>query len=112
MHELGIAAAILEQAQGAREGAGRLARVGVRVGALSGVDPDALRFGFDVLARDADPQGIALDVERVEHRRRCESCGDFESPELLAACPRCGSTGTTLLAGDELVLAWVEVEEP
>jgi hydrogenase nickel incorporation protein HypA/HybF len=82
------------------------------MGALSGVDPDALRFGFDVLARDTDPRGVALEIERVAHRRRCETCGDFEAPELLAACPRCGDTRTTLLSGDELVLAWVEVEEP
>jgi hydrogenase nickel incorporation protein HypA/HybF len=111
VHELGIAASLLEQAQRERAG-GRLVRVGVRVGALAGVDPDALRFGFEVLSRDADPRGVLLEIEQVAHRRRCETCGDFESPRLLAACPRCGSTRTTLLAGDELVLSWVEVDEP
>ena len=48
MHELGIANSILDGVakEIERRPGSRPTRVGVRIGELAGVDPDALRFGF------------------------------------------------------------------
>ena len=49
MHELGIAASILESVQTAaeRNPGVHITKVGVKIGELSGVDRDALQFGFE-----------------------------------------------------------------
>jgi hypothetical protein len=56
MHELSIANAILDAVRKEREllNGARVIKVGVRIGALAGVDPEALSFGFEVLVKDTD----------------------------------------------------------
>ncbi len=76
MHELSIASAILDQltAERERRPGARITAVGVRVGTLSGVDPDALTFGFSVLVKDTAWDPLALHIERVERRQKCPAC--------------------------------------
>ena len=111
MHELSIASALLDAVREETPGA-RPVGVGVRLGAISGVDPDALAFGFDALAKGSDLDGIALTIEPVPHRRRCPECRrEFVAGEYDLGCPECGALGTELLSGDELEIAYLEVED-
>lgn len=114
MHELGIATAILDRAQRAAQqhpGAA-IRRVGVRVGELSGVDPDALAFSFTTLVKDSPWEQVALEIERRRRVQRCGKCAhEFETDSFLTACPRCGSVHTECIAGDELDVVFVELEE-
>lgn len=114
MHELGIAGAVLEavRAQAARHPAARVVRVGLRVGALSGVNPDALSFCFEALTRDTDLAETALDIEAPARRHRCAACETtFEVVEYDFTCPRCGSFQPECVGGTELELAFLEMEE-
>lgn len=65
MHELGIAGAILERAkeEARRRPQARLVNVGVRVGVLSGVDADALSFGFECLVKGTELDPLTLEIE-------------------------------------------------
>ncbi len=65
MHELSIANAILEKvkAEACRHPRARMCGVGVRIGALSGVAPDALSFGFACLVKDTALDSLALQIE-------------------------------------------------
>jgi hydrogenase nickel incorporation protein HypA/HybF len=114
MHELSIAEAILDAVRseaGKRPGA-HISKVGVRIGALSGVEPEALSFGFSVLVQGTDFEPLALVIEPVPRRQRCPACDfTFEVTEDSLACPRCASGETLLAGGDELNLAYLEVEE-
>jgi hydrogenase nickel incorporation protein HypA/HybF len=112
MHELSLMeqtlAIALEHAQ--REGASHIHQLTMRVGALSGVVPDALRFAFDVLTPGTIAEGARLDIESVPLVARCARCGqEFEAADLLGECPRCGETATELRQGRELELASLEV---
>lgn len=118
MHEVGIANSILEagRAETARRPGARLTAIGVRVGVLSGVDVDALRFAFECLVADTDDQSVAFTVESCPRVNRCEQCGhEFESPASApftdAPCPRCQSQETRFVSGDQLDLKFIEVEE-
>src|ERR1035441_290781 len=73
MHELGIAASILEsvQTEGRRHPEGRITKVGVKIGELSGVDRDALQFGFEVLVKDTEWEPVVLDLEYLPRVQRC-----------------------------------------
>ena len=114
MHELSIAESILEAVRNerARLNAARVTKVGVRIGELAGVDPEALSFGFEVLVKDTDLEPLALAIECVARRHECRKCRRiFSVQDYRAVCPACGSTDTRCVGGDELELAYLEVEE-
>ncbi len=115
MHELGIASSILEAVETERQryDGARVVRVGVRVGAWSGVDPAALRFSFEVLVADSELAPLALEIEACPRRNRCPACGhEFEVKDYEIECPACGTSPTQALGGDELELAFMEIEQP
>jgi hydrogenase nickel incorporation protein HypA/HybF len=113
MHELSIAQSIVDSARehAALNGGRRVLRVGVRVGEISGVAVEALEFCFGMTVKDTDLDGATLDLERIPVRFRCAACAhEFHPVEFLADCPACGSTGASMIAGDELGLSFLELE--
>ena len=113
MHELGIAQSILESVRDqAPKLPGRPLSVGLRIGDVSGVDRDALTFGFQALVKGTDLEHLGLEVERVPYRRYCGTCGrEFEAEEFDPTCPDCSNPNTEFRGGDELEIAYLEVEE-
>ena len=114
MHELGIASSILEgvDAEVRRRPGVRPLKVGVRVGELAGLDPDALRFAFEALTIDTPLAGLQLDIEYRASRSRCRDCShEFEVRNFELLCPTCGSLSTDRISGDELEFAYLEIEE-
>lgn len=115
MHEIGIAASIVERIAIVlqQHESSRVTKVGIRLGPLAGVDPDALSFSFEVLTKDTPLDGARLEIESAHRVQHCETCrGDFEAGFVVGACPNCGGTVTRCTAGDELDLSFVELEEP
>ncbi len=113
MHELsimeGALAMALDQAQQA--GARRLHVIRLRIGALSGVVPEALQFAFEALSSGTIAEGGQLAIEPVPARFWCEACRrEFQSDDLLSPCPTCGAPSRDLRAGRELELASLEIE--
>lgn len=115
MHELAIAAAVVESAEKAahQHGASSVESVRLRVGELAGVVADALRFSFDLVAEGTALAGATLVIEEIPARARCADCvAEFAvgSPPRLC-CPRCGLAAPELLSGGELELAAVTLAE-
>jgi hydrogenase nickel incorporation protein HypA/HybF len=114
MHELSIASAILEkvEAESRRYPDARFVRVGIRIGELSAVDPDALQFGFTALVKDSGFESLELAIEFCARRQLCPGCSfEFAAPESETSCPQCGETETACVAGHELDIAYMEVED-
>jgi hydrogenase nickel incorporation protein HypA/HybF len=113
MHEMGIASSILDAVQReSRRRPGLVPRkVGVRIGELSGVNPDALRFSFEILARESDFPTIQLEIQACPRRHLCPEC-DLEFPviEFDSQCPRCGHETARCVSGDELDIVYLEME--
>ena len=77
----------------------------LRIGVLSGVVPDALRFAFETLAPGTAAAGAVLEIEEVPARFWCAACRrEFVSANFFADCPDCGSPSAELRAGRELEL--------
>ena len=115
MHEMGIASSILDgvTAEVRRRPGARPLKVGVRVGELAGLDPDALRFAFEALTIDTPLAGLTLDIEYRASRSRCRDCSqEFEVRNFELLCPACGSLSTDRISGDELEFTYLELEEP
>ena len=114
MHEMGIANSILEAVatELRRHPGSRASKVGVRIGELAAIDADSLRFCFDALSRDTDLEGLQLQIEVCPRRHSCDPCSEtFAVHDYEFACPKCGSLQTRFVSGDELELAYLEVEE-
>lgn len=113
MHELGIAQSVLEAVQAeAAKRSSKPVKVGLRLGELSAVDPDALRFSFEALTVETDLQGLELEIEFCRRRHRCLECGtEFDVKDFIFDCPQCRCNRNECISGDELQLAYVELEE-
>jgi hydrogenase nickel incorporation protein HypA/HybF len=111
LHELSIADAIVaiacEHAQGRR-----VTSVEVKIGQLRQVVPDALEFAFGLVVAGTNVEGAALQVEHVAPRVRCARC-EIESDvtHFPLACTVCGTVDVDVVAGDELLVESLELEQ-
>ena len=108
MHELAVTQSVVD-AVVERTGEHRVVEVRLRVGRLSGVVPEAMRFCFDLVTEGTPLQGATLDIEEPEGSATCRRCGStFGLPDLILLCP-CGSADVDVLTGRELAICSVEV---
>jgi len=114
MHELSIAMSVIEslKSEAQRHPGARFTKVGLRIGELAGIDKDALTFGFEALVKETEWQFLALEIESVPRRQRCPHCDlTFAVKDFEFTCPTCGELETSCAGGDELDIAYVELEE-
>lgn len=116
MHELSICQGIVEVATAALAGLPRprprVTTVSVRIGRLTGVVPDSLRYYFDLLVAGTPLAGAALGIEEVPIRGRCADCdARFTIDQLCFTCPACGSGFVELLSGRELQVVALDTAE-
>ena len=87
-------------------------KVGLRIGEMAAIDQDALRFCFEAIVHETDLEALELGIEVCPRRHRCQLCGcEFVVHDYDSRCPQCASLATTCISGDELELAYLEVEE-
>ena len=112
MHELTIAQAIIETVvtERRRLGLGTVHGITVRVGALSGIYPDALEFGYDALRQSTPLRESRLNIEWVPVELACLACGaSGPSGAHVFTCPACGSNEVDVVAGYELEIDHLDV---
>lgn len=113
MHELSIADNILSAVKSAAQERqiSDVTKISIRIGSLSNVEPEALRFGFDVLKTDQGLPNCLLEIEFVLTRARCRKCSsEFEVHDFVFICPDCASSQCDLTSGQELEIAYFEGE--
>jgi hydrogenase nickel incorporation protein HypA/HybF len=108
MHELGVTMEIVDAA--ALRAAGRAVRkVRVEVGRLAAIMPDALRFCFEVCAKDTVVEGAELILEWVPGRGRCRACDTIVELHVPYGVCSCGAHDLELVSGHEIVVVDMEV---
>jgi hydrogenase nickel incorporation protein HypA/HybF len=115
MHEVAIADALIEQVQSEldRAGAsGKVTRIALCVGRLSGVNADSLRFALDLLVKGTILESARIEIAEPAARCRCAACGCVaEIEDLESCCGQCGSSDVAIEGGRELLLESIELEE-
>lgn len=107
MHELGYCEGVLEAVL-RRAGDRRVSGVGVRIGAVHRVVPDAFQQSFTLAATGTVAEGARTVLSVLPVRGHCLACrADFTSADPSPACPTCGGLEVAVDGGDELVLEWV-----
>lgn len=116
MHELSLAQSICEIAVEtfrSHPGARKILRIKTRVGEMSGVEIEALRFGFEVIRESwEETRAAELEIEPVPARVRCNECGnEYEFTAEGNGCDRCGALGRDWISGRELDIFGIELQE-
>jgi hydrogenase nickel incorporation protein HypA/HybF len=111
MHELSVAEAIVDIA--VRHAGGRpVSRVEVAVGHLRQVVPSALAFAFELVAEGTSVEGAELVMKQVPAGGCCRACGvESRLDGFPLVCRACGSADVDVIAGEELLVESLDVEE-
>ncbi len=115
MHELSIALTLVEVACEAlsrcEPAPGRVVSVLVRIGALSGVVPEALEFSYGLSTEGTPLAGSRLKIEEQPVVVFCPHCQENRTLEddLRFRCPICNTPTPELVHGRELELISLEL---
>ena len=110
MHELSIAMEIIDivEMEAAKRSIGRIEEIGLKIGALTAVDPEALRFAFEASTVDTPLAGVKIGIEHIPVRGSCRSCGkSVDIREFVFICSHCGSSDLDIDQGEELDVAYI-----
>jgi len=111
VHEFSIAEALAAQVQRHAPAAGRVREVEISVGALRGLEPEALRMCWEAVTHDTPIAGAILQVDLRPWSITCSSCGrTWTSPVPFVVCA-CGDPAPVPTAGDELNLVALTIDE-
>lgn len=113
MHELSMAEGLLQVIEEAahRQGYQKVRTVWVEVGKFAGVDAEALKFCFEIVAKNSLAANAALEIIPLPLVAWCLPCGKTVGIDLEeGACVECGSRQVQISGGQELRVKEVEVE--
>ncbi len=113
MHEAPIAQGILEAAEKeARKNKARLVKkIKLRIGRMTGVVEDPLRFYFETLTKGTILENAEFEIEWVPAKAKCGQCGrEYEMEDIIPVCTDCSSLGGEIISGKELEIVGIEIE--
>ena len=112
MHEASMVESLIDLVRKNAPDGRRVHRIDVRVGLLTGVSPDAMRFYFEIMREATLGSQAELMISVAPLQVHCESCGsDHSLDEVAWVCPDCGAHPLSFRNGDELHLSSFEVED-
>ena len=113
MHEMSLCEGILQvlEDHAKTQAFTSVKTVWLEIGALSGVELDAMRFSFGAVMRDSLADGARLEIIEIPGEAWCLKCAQtVEVGQRFDQCPECGSYQLQVVAGDEMRIKELEVE--
>lgn len=105
MHEMALCESIVEIIAGeaAKQGFTRVEKVRLEIGALSHVEPDAMSFCFEAVARGTLADGAELEILRPTGEAWCLDCEKTVSVSArYDPCPICGGRMLQITGGEQM----------
>jgi hydrogenase nickel incorporation protein HypA/HybF len=105
MHELSLLENVREilEDHALNQNFSKVTKVTLEIGKLSCVEPEALRFGFDVVMKDSLAENAELIITELDGIGLCQQCGQQLVLETLYdPCGSCGSPYVKILQGREM----------
>ena len=113
MHEMGIAMQIVEIASAsipADIDDVRVERINLKVGKLTAVVPESLRFCFQIVAQETPFCDADLNIEEIPIIAKCNDCNiELTISEPIFICRECNSGSLEIIAGRELDVNSIEI---
>ncbi len=113
MHEMSLCEGVLQvlEEQARIQSYHRVKQVWLEIGALSGVETEALRFSFEVVCRGTLAEGARLNIIQIPGRAWCLPCAkSIALSHRYDPCPDCGGHQLQVTGGDEMRIKELEVE--
>jgi hydrogenase nickel incorporation protein HypA/HybF len=115
MHEMGIAMEIVKIAIDSIPSDmenSRVEKIHLKVGKLSSVLPDSLRFCFKIISEDTPLDGARLIIEEIPVVAVCSDCNNrWTISEPVFQCKNCNSGSIQIISGRELDIDSIEIAE-
>ncbi len=113
MHEYSIVDSLLQLADehAAKNNATAVTKLEIKIGVLSGVEPDLLQTAFDTFKEGTICENAEFIMKIQPVVVRCESCGkesSLKKDEYL--CPHCKSNKIKIIDGEDMYLMSLELE--
>lgn len=114
MHEMAIAHSILTEVEQLIEkhNARGALWVKIKIGILSGVVEEQLKFAFDIYKKQFEVcEKLELKMRSQPLILKCRKCEKItERSEYLMQCNHCHGSAVTIIDGEEMILEQVELE--
>jgi hydrogenase nickel incorporation protein HypA/HybF len=114
MHEYSLVEALVSrvEAEARRRGALRVHRLAVRVGELSGVDPELFQTAYDTFRAGTICAEVPLALTRVQASWSCPRCDAPIAKGAILRCAACDAPARLDPGSDALTLDAIEMEVP
>ncbi len=112
MHEMALCEGVIDiiEAEARRQPFSKVTTVWLEIGALSQVEPDALRFCFDVVAAHSVAAEATLEIINSPGAAWCMTCIKTVAVERrYDPCPCCGGYQLQITAGEEMRVKELEI---
>lgn len=113
MHEYSIVQSLLESCEEhARQNESEnVTKVIVKIGVLSGVEPDLLQTAFDTFKEKTVCHNAQFIINHQKVVIACLSCDEESTLEKNEfSCPKCNSTQVKVIDGEDMFLMSLEME--
>ncbi|MBK8555570.1 MAG: hydrogenase maturation nickel metallochaperone HypA [Lewinellaceae bacterium] len=115
MHELSIIHSIIETASSelARRGnRHQIEEITLKIGELAGIETDSIIFLWSAAVERTPLENAVLNIEHIPGKARCTECQqEFQIAQFYDPCPKCQSHFIEILAGEELQIASLILED-
>ncbi len=114
MHEYSLVQSLVERVEQEARARGALAvhRLSIRVGELSGVDPELFRTAYETFREGTICASARLALTTVPATWSCPRCGRPVPRGAVLRCPDCKDPARLDDGGDALTLDGIELEVP
>ncbi len=111
MHELSIAAALLNQLERHAPADAVVRTAHVTAGPLRALEPESMQMAWRAVTQQTRFDGVHLDLKLIPWRLHCTTCDRrWQSDDPLAACT-CGNNAIETRGSGELVLYSIDVDD-
>jgi hydrogenase nickel incorporation protein HypA/HybF len=112
MHEYSIVQSLLDlcEENAQKNSAQKVTKVVVKIGVMSGVEPELLKTAFDTFKEKTLCQNAEFIVNIQPIVIRCNSCqNEAVLKEIEYCCPKCQSGDVAVIDGEEMYLMQLEL---
>ena len=114
MHEMSLCEGIIQliEQQSVEQQFNSVTSVCLEIGTLAAVEIEAMRFSFDAIAKGTIADAAKLEIISIQGRAECPAC--TQQTQITARfdlCPQCGHYPLNILAGEEMRIKELEVQQ-
>ena len=113
MHEMSLCESILDilEQQAGEQKYHKVSTVWLEIGALSSVEPDAMRFCFDAVMQGSIADKARLEIVHVQGKGWCSKCKkNVMIEQRYDPCPICGDFQLQIIDGEQMRIKELEVK--